>query len=102
MSGNKNDIRQNIVQLFAEEKIPFIHRCESLISAEDKFLIKTDFHGLANYPLKEQLSTYFQSVVASNVIFWGGIMKSNQITYREDEEYMQKLIALAKKNRGGY
>lgn len=64
LSGNKNDIRQNIVQLFAEEKIPFIHRCESLISAEDKFLIKTDFHGLANYPLKEQLSTYFQSVVA--------------------------------------
>ena len=64
LSGNKNDIRQNIVQLFAEEKIPFINRRESLISPEDKFLIKTDFHSLANYPLKEQLSPYFQNVLA--------------------------------------
>lgn len=63
ISGNKNDIKQNITQLLKEEGMVFINQREGLISPEDRFLIKTDFNGLANAPAREQLSTFFQRVI---------------------------------------
>lgn len=84
LSGQKNDIRHNIVQLFKEEKLPFVHGQESLISAEDKFLIKTDFHGLANYPNREQLSAYFQNVLAHK-----GLPK--EVEYGSDDFDLNKI-----------
>lgn len=63
ISGNKNDIKQNIAQLLKEEDVIFINQREGLISPEDRFLIKTDFNGLANAPAREQLSPFFQKVI---------------------------------------
>ena len=63
ISGKKNDIKQNIIQLLKEEDLIFINQREGLISPEVRFLIKTDFNGLVNAPAREQLSPFFQKVV---------------------------------------
>ena len=59
-AGRNSEIKQSLAQIMKEEGLVFIETEESLISQEEKFLIKTEFHGLTHYPSKEQLSPYFQ------------------------------------------
>ena len=62
-SGKTSDIKQNLEQVMKEEGLSFIEREESLISAEEKFLIKTDFQGFSHYPSREMLSSFFQESI---------------------------------------
>ncbi len=61
-----------------DEGLRFIEREESLISQEEKFLIKTEFHGLSHYPSKEMLSPYFQKHIENNA-------NENSASYQEEE-----------------
>ena len=60
-AGKNSEIKQNLEQIMRDEGLKFVEKEESLISQEEKFLIKTEFHGLSHYPSKEMLSTYFQN-----------------------------------------
>ncbi len=60
-AGKNSEIRQNIAQIMKDEGLNFVEREESLISPEQKFLIKTEFHGMSHYPSKEMLSPYFRA-----------------------------------------
>lgn len=59
-AGKNSEIKQNLEQIMKDEGLKFTEKEESLISQEEKFLIKTEFHGLSHYPSKEMLSQYFQ------------------------------------------
>lgn len=65
-SGKTSEIKQNIEQIMKEENLRFIEREESQISAEEKFLIKTDFQGLSHYPSQEQFSPVFQRYIKTH------------------------------------
>lgn len=65
-SGKNSEIKQNLEQIMKDEGLKFVEKEESLISQEEKFLIKTEFHGLSHYPSKEQLSPYFQQFINDN------------------------------------
>lgn len=59
IKGKNVDIKQRIEQLMKKEGLNFVERKESPISAEEKFLIKTDFHGLSHYPSDLSLTNFF-------------------------------------------
>lgn len=65
-SGKNSEIKQNLEQIMKDEGLKFVEKEESLISQEEKFLIKTEFHGLSHYPSKELLSPYFQNFIDNN------------------------------------
>ena len=58
--GKNSEIKQNLEDIMKDEGLKFVEKEESLISQEEKFLIKTEFHGLSHYPSKEMLSPYLQ------------------------------------------
>ena len=62
-AGKNSEIKQNLEQIMKDEGLKFVEKEESLISQEEKFLIKTEFHGISHYPSKEQLSAYFQNYI---------------------------------------
>lgn len=64
--GKTSEIKQNIEQIMKEENLHFVEREESQISAEEKFLIKTDFQGLSHYPSQEQFSPFFQKYIKNH------------------------------------
>lgn len=76
--GKNYEIKQTLEQIMKDEGLRFVEREESLISQEEKFLIKTEFHGLSHYPSKEMLSPYFQKHIENNA-------NENSASYQEEE-----------------
>lgn len=57
--SKNTEIKQHVELLMKKEGLTFVNREASPISAEEKFLIKTDFHGLSHYPSDLCLSNFF-------------------------------------------